>query len=193
MIKLKCRCSVGFLKMNGGRTYTSRQPVGLLDCDCSSGRMRTCGILFSTLSFIGCKFSKHTSTYVLTAFSTAQSFEDMLNDQRGLVQSISDLIDGFGENLKTMYTESDVGVRQQQLLRAKPSSVGQSFDRNDITRKPLGRNVRKVTVNGETKFSVRKVGKVAGRIGDALSSIVTFLAPIFLIGDLIWGDDSENK
>ena len=117
----------------------------------------------------------------------------MLNDQRGLVQSISDLIDGFGENLNMMYTEPDAEVRQQQLLSAKPSSVGQSFDRNGITRMPLGRNVRKVTVNGETKFSVRKIGKVAGRIGDALSSIVTFLAPIFLIGDMIWGDDTENK
>ena len=139
------------------------------------------------------EFSKHTSTSVITAFSKAQSLEDMLKDERFLVQSVSELIDGFGEHLKSIGAVSDAGERQNQLLKTKPSKIGQSFNRDDIKRKPLGRNVRKVQVNGETKFSMRKVSKAAGRIGDALSSICSFLAPIFLIGDLIWGDEAEKR
>jgi len=134
--------------------------------------------------YIFCKEDKH-------AYSQPQSLGDMLLKSRGSVKQVFDLIDGIGTNLQK-FTDADKKERPR-LLRIKKRPNQQVFRRNDIKRRPLGRNVKVVKVNGVKKYKVKGIRYVAGKLGNALSSISTLIAPLFIIGDLVWGSgDSKN-
>ena len=94
----------------------------------------------------------------------AKSLSDILKDSQTQTERVVGMIGGFGENMEkfadaiklrdkkgTVVAWKRKEIRKE-LRVTRPSPAKKTFDRNDLTRRPVGRNFKRVKVDGEIKY-----------------------------------------
>ena len=92
---------------------------------------------------------------------------------------------GFGKNMAD-YIGWSTKKQAEELtsLKKKVRSKGKFGLGDDFSKTKVGRN-------GKRLFKLKHLQKAA-KVGKTLSSVMTAAAPIFVVGDLIWGSQEEN-
>ena len=112
-------------------------------------------------------------------------------------QRISGIIGGIGE-IMDMFTQQSEVQRTEDLLKLIQTKQTRSASMKREAFK-LGTNAREVgTKDGkmlfrEKKMSKKGVKKILNKVGGALTAMLTVVSPVFLIGEIIWGDGTDQK
>jgi len=140
--------------------------------------------------FLLCKMKLGNVTTVEEWLQNANNRED--------TQRISGIIGGIGE-IMDMLTQESEDQRTENLLKLIQTKQTRSASMKREAFK-LGTNAREVGKDKdgkmlfrEKKMSKKGVKKILNKVGGALSGMLTVVSPVFLIGEIIWGDGADQN
>jgi len=112
------------------------------------------------------------------ASEESKTLEDMLKDSQGAAERVTDIMGKTGDILSN-YADGKL----QDTVKIEPikhgREIGQMFEMN-------GRK------GGKKLFKKTKALKVIKKLGDSLAAVCTFAAPLFIVGEIIWGDGADH-
>jgi len=131
-----------------------------------------------------------------------KTVEDLLKNSASSAQRIAGIIGGIGEIMKLLFTpdnEKPLNIDTYLKLMQTKSTDGLVTATNRRKAFAMGTNFRKVKIAKgkayfkEKKMSIKGFQKKLSKLGGALSSVLTMVSPIFLVGELIWGNTEDQN
>ena len=108
---------------------------------------------------------------------------NILKDSRDTLENVNEIVKGFAECLTKFGTREKKEKGKEMLQMSKASWPGNSKD--------MGESWVVSDFNGQRRYKKKPYQKVA-KIGQALEGVCTAVAPIFIVGDLIWGSQEDQ-
>ena len=120
-----------------------------------------------------------------------QTWTDVFKGARKTTKRSLSLLDGLAKNAVALAgkTDSVIAEELQDIkkygdLKKKAFGIGAHW-----TSETMANGVKKFKLDSNFQKNLRKMK----RVGESLSSLCTFIAPIFIVSDLIWGSAEEQK
>lgn len=130
-----------------------------------------------------------------------KTVEDLVKNSASNVQRAAGIIGGIGEIIKIFTPDHDKPLNMDTYLKLTQTKSSDGLVMTSKMRQEfsMGTNFRKVkVVDGKTYFKEKKMStkgiqKKLRKFGGALSSLLTIVSPIFLVGEIIWGNTEDQN
>ena len=130
----------------------------------------------------------------------ATTVEEWLKNSQSNAERVAGIMGGVGEIMEMFAQESEAHKTKEllKLIQTKPADQSKRTAAMKRDKFQLGTNARQVgTKDGKILFKEKRMSKeglkkMMNKFGGALSTVLTAISPVFLIGELIWGDTQDQ-